>query len=70
LKNASGAAADTQETVRAAMVAQHTRWLRQAGAEVADGVDVEICPLFALDAQQAAEKIASGTRVTKPTYFC
>ena len=70
LKNASGAAADTQETVRAAMVAQHTRWLRRAGADVADGVDVEICPLFALDAQQLTEKIAPETRVTKPTYFC
>ncbi len=69
LKNASGADSDTPETVRAAMVAQHSRWLHQAGAEVADGPDVEICPLFALDAEELAKKITPGTRVTKRTYF-
>ncbi len=69
LKNASGAATDTPEMVRAMMAAQHARWLEQAGAELAEGVAVEICPLFALDAEELAQKIPPGTRVTAPTYF-
>ncbi len=70
LKNASGEKADTPETVKAQMVAEHTRWLRQVGTEVDKGVAVEISPRFALDAEQLAEKIQPGTRVTEPTYFC
>lgn len=69
LKNASGAERDTPETVKARMVALHRKWLRQAGTEVADGVDVEISPLVALDAEELAEKIPPGTRVTETTYF-
>jgi len=70
LKNAPGAEIDTPEWVRAQMAARHRRWLRQAGAEVAENVDVEISPLLALDAEQLAGKIEPGTRVTEPTYFC
>ncbi len=69
LKNAPGAAADTPEHVRAAMVAEHRRWLAAAGAEVADDVRVEISPLFALDAEMLAAKVAPGTQVTRDTYF-
>ncbi len=69
LKNAPGAASDTPEMVQSMMIAQHARWLKQAGAEVAKGIAVEICPLFALDTDELAQKIPSGTRVTKPTYF-
>jgi len=69
LKNAPGASSDTPEAVRSAMVGLHRRWLRAAGAELADDVPVEICPLWALDAEEVAEKIAPGTRVTAPTYF-
>jgi UDP-N-acetylglucosamine/UDP-N-acetylgalactosamine diphosphorylase len=69
LKNASGQKADTPETVRADMMAQHARWLRRAGAEVADRVAVEISPLFALNPEELAEKIPPGTRVTKDVYF-
>jgi len=70
LKNASGSKTDTPETVRAAMVAQHVRWLRQAGAEVAKGVTVEISPLWALDAEEVARKVPRNTRLTEDTYFC
>jgi UDP-N-acetylglucosamine/UDP-N-acetylgalactosamine diphosphorylase len=69
LKNASGAQRDTPETVKAQMVALHRQWLRRAGAEVAEGVDVELSPLWALDADELAAKIPPGTRVTEPTYF-
>jgi len=60
---------DTPETVRAQMVALYTEWLRRAGAEVADGVAVEIGPLFALDAEELAKKIPPGTQVTESRYF-
>ncbi len=69
LKNASGAPADTPEHVRAAMIAEHRRWLTAAGAEMADDVQVEISPLFALDAGEIAAKIAPDTQVTRDTYF-
>jgi len=69
LKNGSGAAQDTPESVRAQMVAQHCRWLCRAGVQVEEGVDVEICPLLALDAEEVAQKFKPGMRVTKPTYF-
>jgi UDP-N-acetylglucosamine/UDP-N-acetylgalactosamine diphosphorylase len=69
LKNASGQKQDTPEMVRAQMVALHAEWLRRAGAELADGVPVEVSPLFALDAGELAERIRPGTRVTEGTYF-
>jgi len=69
LKNAPGAKDDTPAAVRAAMAAQHRRWLREAGAEVEDEVPVEISPLWALDAAEVAEKLPAGTRVTEPRWF-
>jgi UDP-N-acetylglucosamine/UDP-N-acetylgalactosamine diphosphorylase len=69
LKNAPGNKEDTPETVQAQMVALHTGWLRKAGAELADGVAVEISPLFALDAAEVAEKISPGTQISRPRYF-
>jgi UDP-N-acetylglucosamine/UDP-N-acetylgalactosamine diphosphorylase len=57
LKNASGAAVDTPEYVHKMLLAQHRRWLTAAGALVADGVDVEISPLYAIDAAQVAERV-------------
>ncbi len=69
LKNAPGADADTADHVRAHMVAEHRRWLAEAGAEAAEDVQVEISPLFALDAEEAARKIAPNTRVSEDTYF-
>jgi len=69
LKNASGHRQDTPESVKAQMAALHRSWLRRAGVEVADGVDVEISPLWALDADELAGKTRPGTRVSEPTYF-
>jgi UDP-N-acetylglucosamine/UDP-N-acetylgalactosamine diphosphorylase len=69
LKNAPGNKEDTPETVKAQMVALHSGWLRKAGAELADGVAVEISPLFALDAAEVAEKTAPGTQISRPKYF-
>jgi UDP-N-acetylglucosamine/UDP-N-acetylgalactosamine diphosphorylase len=69
LKNAPGASADTAEMVEAMMIAQHVRWLKQAGADVAEGVPVEISPLFALDAEELSQKIPPGMKITEPTFL-
>ena len=60
LKNAQGH--DSPDTVRAALLAQATRWLEQAGAK-AQGA-VELSPLFALDADDLRRKVAAGSVVT------
>ena len=60
LKNAPGAEKDTAEYVQQMMGAQHRRWLEAAGAAVADGVLIEISPLFALDATGVADRVRSG----------
>ena len=69
VKNAPGEASDTPETVQEAMMALHRRWLRAAGAHVADDVPVEISPRFALDAEQTAARIRPGTVIDRPTYL-
>ena len=69
LKNASGADRDTAETTRAAMVAQHRRWLLAAGAKVAGDCLVEINPKFALDAEALAQRLEPGLHVEQDRYF-
>ncbi len=67
LKNATGA--DSPEAVRAAISDSHARRLRAVGVEVADGVAVEVAPLFALSDAELRGKIPAGTRVVVPTLF-
>jgi UDP-N-acetylglucosamine/UDP-N-acetylgalactosamine diphosphorylase len=67
LKNATGA--DSPESVRSALVALAADWLRQAGADVAEGTVVEISPRFGLDPDEVAEKVEPGTAVAAGTYF-
>ena len=69
LKNAPGATKDTAEYVRQMMCEQHRRWLEAAGATVADGVQIEISPLFAVDAQAVAERVEPGTVFDKTQYL-
>lgn len=69
LKNASGEPKDTPEYVQEYMVGLHRQWLITAGAEVAEGVPVEISPLFARTAEQVAERVKRGTRFIESTYF-
>ena len=68
VKNADGAARDTPETARTAMVNLHRRWLEQAGARVA-AVPVEIHPLWADGPEEVAARIAPRMVVKRPTYF-
>lgn len=63
LKNASGE--NSPETVRAAIVEQHASWLRAAGIDVprdASGrsAPIEIGPLFAVDRESLAARLASS----------
>ncbi|MBN1590596.1 MAG: UDPGP type 1 family protein, partial [Pirellulales bacterium] len=66
----SGEKANTPEMVRAQMIGLHAAWLRRAGAELSEGVAVEISPLYALDAEELSGKIPPKTRITEDTYFC
>jgi UDP-N-acetylglucosamine/UDP-N-acetylgalactosamine diphosphorylase len=69
LKNAPGADDSTIDHVHKNIVALHRRWLEEAGAQVADGVQVEISGLYALDAEQLGEKKLSGVEVVENRFF-
>jgi UDP-N-acetylglucosamine/UDP-N-acetylgalactosamine diphosphorylase len=70
IKNAEGA--DSPATARRDLNRKYARWLEAAGVEVprgADGepVDLEIDPRYALDAEELAGRLPTGTEVTGPT---
>jgi UDP-N-acetylglucosamine/UDP-N-acetylgalactosamine diphosphorylase len=69
LKNASGAASDTPESVQAQISDLYRSWLQEAGAQTADGVPVEISPWYGLDPEELCGKVHSGMTVTEPTFF-
>jgi len=73
VKNAPPATAETPDHVKQAISDLHTRWFKEAGVDVADGVTVEISPLLAADAKVLKEKIAAdpslGEPISKNTYF-
>ena len=69
VKNAPPATSETPQHVQDAIVALHTGWLESAGAKVADGVKVEIGPMFATDREALAAKIEPGTVIESDTYF-
>lgn len=68
LKNAPGAASETEAHVRQAISDLHRKWLTEAGNEVAEGVLVELNPLFAVDAELVKQKVA-GQTFSQNTYF-
>jgi len=69
LKNAPGAERDTPEYVRELMIDQHRRWLTSAGVKAANGVPVEISPLWALDAAGVAARVDRPKAVDQPAYL-
>ncbi len=69
LKNAPDAEKDTEQYVHQMMFAQHRRWLEAAGAHLAEGTNIEISPLFALDAKEVAEKIEPGRKFSDSEYL-
>ena len=69
LKNAPGAPKDTEQSVKAAMVALHRGWAKSAGLEIADDAMIEINPKFAMDAAEFKTKLADKDSVDSGTYF-
>lgn len=69
LKNAPGAPKDTPEYVQRFLADQFRTWLEAAGAKVADGVTVEIDPLWAVDAETVAARVEPGTEFNESTYL-
>jgi len=69
VKNSDDEPTDNPRTAKAAMMALHRRWLREAGIHVADDVPVEINPLWASTVHELHQRRAARTAITKPTYF-
>jgi UDP-N-acetylglucosamine/UDP-N-acetylgalactosamine diphosphorylase len=69
LKNAPGAPKDTPEYVQQMLLAQHRRWLQAAGTKVAEDINIEISPHYALDAAQLAERLPPNQPFTKSHYL-
>ena len=69
VKNSDDEQTDNPRTSKAAIVALHKRWLREAGAKVAEGVGVEINPLWAGNAEEVRQRVKLGTEIDNPTYF-
>jgi UDP-N-acetylglucosamine/UDP-N-acetylgalactosamine diphosphorylase len=69
VKNSAAERTDNPRTSKAALIALHTRWLREAGATVAGGVPVEINPLWAGNADEVCQRIQPGIVIDRPTYF-
>ncbi len=69
VKNAPGAKKDTPEHARRAIVELHRRWLRQAGAQVADSVPVEISPLVAPGPEELRHCDWLPKQISQPTYI-
>lgn len=69
LKNAPGSERDSPESVRRQIADLHGSWLAAAGVRVAEGVDVEISPLFAMDAEEAKAGLKNLRAIDEPTYL-
>ncbi len=69
VKNADGA--DSPASARRALLNRDRSWLALAlpGREIPENFEVEISPLFALDAQELAEKIRSDMDLSSPLYL-
>lgn len=69
VKNSPPAAAETPQWVQQAISRLHRNWLRQAGAEVAEQLPVEISPFVALEAADLAGKIQPGQQFSSPIWL-
>lgn len=69
VKNAPPAPSETPQHVKDAISALHRSWLESAGATVADGVKVEISPMFAADREALMARIESGTTIDADKFF-
>lgn len=69
VKNAAGSETDTAELSRAACSALHSSWLKEVGFKVADGIRVEINPMYALDTAELASRLKPDEEILEDRYF-
>ncbi len=69
VKNADGAAVDTPELAKQAILRLHRQWLEAAGARIDDGIRVEIHPGWAVDEDEVQEKIRGDLHITTDTFL-
>lgn len=69
VKNAPPADSETPEHVRQAISDLHKSWLKQCGADVAEGIKIEINPRFAVDAKHLSSKVKTGDAFDKDTFL-
>jgi UDP-N-acetylglucosamine/UDP-N-acetylgalactosamine diphosphorylase len=69
VKNSDDEPTDNPKSAQAAMMVQARRWLRAAGAQIADDVPVEINPLWALGSDEIRLKLPAATTISQATYF-
>ena len=69
VKNAIGAASETPETARAAMMNVAREWLQHCGVSIAPDTAIEINPMFAVNAEELAKRIEPGTVIEEATYL-
>ena len=67
VKNASGI--DSPESARGLMTKLYRGWIEAGGGRVADGAQLEISALFALDAQELAEKPGAPFTIDEDTFI-
>ena len=70
VKNAPPAVSETPEHVRAAISAQHRKWLVDAGVQVAEDAVVEISPFFAVEPEQVKQKLDQLPAIGQQTFVC
>ena len=68
VKNAPGSRDDSPDTARAALSAEHRRWLTAAGATLTGDGAVEVSPLVSYDGEGLAPLVAGHTYAT-PLYL-
>ena len=67
VKNASGV--DSPASARRLMSELYGSWVQAAGGELAEGVQLEISPRFAIDAQELADKWDPSRSVQRDTFI-
>ena len=69
VKNAPGEPHDSPDTVQSQMGDIYRRWLLEAGVHVDANTNVEISPLYALDADELRQRIPNGFEVRNDFYL-
>lgn len=69
VKNSDEEPTDNPRLARQAMMTRDRRWLREAGAKLADDVPVEINPLWARTVEDIRRRLPAGAAIRDATYF-